>query len=158
MALSEVTAFPHLTFRRLNKSRSQRVLWLLEEMKLDCELKIYHRQNMLAPKELKDIHPLGKAPIITVETEATPKPLVLAESGFMFEYLIDHFGPGLAPERYQKGKDGQVGGESEEYMRYRYLFHYAEGSLMPLLVTALLLNSEKTISYVLLDSNADRDA
>ena len=136
---------PLLTFRRLNKSRSQRVLWLLEEMKIDPELKIYKRQNMLAPEELKEVHPLGKAPILTIESEATSKPLVLAESGAMFEYLIDHFGTWLAPERYQKGKEGQVGGETEEYLRYRYLFHYTEGSLMPLLVTVLLLTGKKLI-------------
>lgn len=68
--------------------------------------------------------------------------MVLAESGFMIEYLIDHFGPRLAPERYRKGQEGQVGGETEEWTRYRYLMHYAEGSLMPLLVMALVFNSK----------------
>lgn len=127
---------------RLEKSRSQRILWLLEELKLDYELKTYKRENMLAPKELKDIHPLGKAPIVTVQSEATAKPLVLAESSFIIEYLIDHFGTWLIPERYQEGKDGQVGAETEEFIRYRYLMHYGEGSLMPLLVTALLFNGK----------------
>lgn len=70
------------------------------------------------------------------------KPLVLAESSFIIEYLIDHFGTRLAPERYQEGKDGQVGGETEEWTRYRHLMHYAEGSLMPLLVIALIFNSQ----------------
>lgn len=126
---------------RLEKSRSQRILWLLEELKIDYEIKTYKRQNQLAPEELKEIHPLGKAPIITIESEATEKPLVLAESGFIIEYLIDHFGTWLAPERYQKGKEGEVGGETEEWTRYRYFMHYAEGSIMPLLVIALIFNS-----------------
>ena len=118
------------------------MLWLLEELKVDYELKTFKRQNMLAPPELKEVHPLGKSPVVTVELEANPKPLVLAESGYIFEYLIDHFGSGLAPERYQKGKDGEVCGETEEWTRYRYYMHYAEGTLMPYLVIFQLFNSE----------------
>lgn len=98
---------------------------------------------MLAPKELKDIHPLGKSPVITVESEAIAKPTVLAESGFIIEYLVENFGPWLAPEKYHKGKDGQVGAETEEWVRYRYFMHYGEGSLMPLLVMALIFNSKE---------------
>lgn len=128
---------------RLEKSRSQRVLWLLEELKIDYDLKTFKRVNMLAPKELKDIHPLGKSPVITVESEATAKPTVLAESGFIIEYLVENFGPWLAPEKYHKGKDGQVGAETEEWVRYRYFMHYGEGSLMPLLVMALVFNSKE---------------
>ena len=97
---------------------------------------------MLAPAELKEVHPLGKAPIVTVESEANSKPMVLAESGFIFEYLIDHFGAWLAPERYRDSKDGAAGGETEEWMRYRYYMHYAEGSLMPVLVMVLVFNSK----------------
>ena len=97
---------------------------------------------MLAPQELKEVHPLGKSPIVTVESDASPKPVILAESGFIFEYLIDHFGAWLAPKRYRDAKDGDAGGETEEWMRYKYYMHYAEGSLMPLLVIALLFNSE----------------
>ena len=118
------------------------MLWLLEELKVDYELKTFKRQNMLAPSELKEVHPLGKSPAVTVESEANPKPLVLAESGYIFEYLIDHFGSWLAPERYQKGKDGEVCGETEEWTRYRYYMHYAEGTLMPYLVIFLLFNSK----------------
>ena len=97
---------------------------------------------MLAPNELKEIHPLGKSPIVAVESEAMSKPLVLAESGFIFEYLIDHFGKWLVPEKYQEGKEGEVGAESEEWLRYRYYMHYAEGSLMPLLVFVLILSGK----------------
>ena len=86
------------------------------------------------------VHPLGKAPIISVESENTAEPIVLAESGLVAEYLIDHFAPRLAPQRYVEGKEGQVGGETESWLRYRYYMHYTEGSLMPYLVTNLLTN------------------
>ena len=129
-------------YSRLDRSRSQRILWLLEELKVDYEIKTYKRQNQLAPEELKRIHPLGKAPVVTIESDTMGKPLVLAESSFIIEYLIDHFGTWHAPERYQKGKDGQVGGETEEWTRYRHLMPYAEGSLMPLLVIALIFNGQ----------------
>ncbi|KAL8671919.1 MAG: hypothetical protein Q9168_003594 [Polycauliona sp. 1 TL-2023] len=125
----------------LEKSRAQRILWLLEELKIDYELKTYKRQNMQAPPELKKIHPLGKSPLISVQAEGAAEPLVLAESGLIMEYLIDHFGPHLAPTRYQAGKEGQVQGETEEWLRYRYFMHYAEGTLMPYLVIALLLRT-----------------
>lgn len=128
--------------RRLEKSRAQRILWLLEELKVDYELKTYKRQNMFAPSELKEVHPLGKSPLISVETEATSKPLVLAESGLITEYLAENFGPWLVPKKYQEGKDGQAGGETEGWLRYRYYMHYAEGSLMPMLLIALLMNSK----------------
>lgn len=103
---------------------------------------------MLAPEELKEIHPLGKSPLITIESDAMPKPLALAESSVIIEYLIDHFGTWLAPERYHKGKRGQVGGETEEWLRYRYFMHYGEGSIMPLLVIALIFNSEMPIQTI----------
>lgn len=131
-----------LTKARLETSRAQRVLWLLEELKVEYELKTYKRQNKLAPPELKNIHPLGKSPIITVESETTKRRLVIAESGNIIEYLIDHYGTRLAPEKYLQGQKGNVGGETEEWMRYRYYMHYAEGTLMPYLVVALLVNSK----------------
>lgn len=96
---------------------------------------------MLAPPELKEVHPLGKAPVVSIESENTPKPIILAESGLITEYLIDHFAPHLAPKRYAEGKDGQIGGETESWLRYRYYLHYAEGSLMPYLIVSLLVNS-----------------
>ena len=74
---------------------------------------------MSAPKELKDVHPLGKSPVISIEVEGMGKPLVLAESGLIVEYLIEHFGPHLAPKRYAEGKEGQVGGETESWLRYK---------------------------------------
>lgn len=137
----------NLTKRRLEKSRAQRVLWLLEELKLDYEVKTYKRQERLAPPELKKIHPLGKAPILVIESDARSTPLVLAESGHMIEYLIDHYGSRLAPKRFLDGKEGQVGGETEDWLRYRYYMHYAEGSMMPYLVIGLIVGC--TLSFSL---------
>ena len=125
----------------MNKSRSQRILWLLEELKVEYDVNIYHRQdNKLAPPELKQVHPLGKSPIVEILKKGEKKPITLAESGFMTEYLIDHYGPQLAPKRYKDGQEGQVGGETESWLRYRYFTHYAEGSFMPYLVMMLLSN------------------
>ena len=124
---------------RLEKSRSQRVLWLLEELQVPYEIKTSPRIRQLAPPEFKEIHPLGKAPILTIESAAPAQPIVLAESGLIIEYLLDHYGKGLIPKRFVEGKEGQVGGETEEWLRYRYYMHYAEGSLMPYLVLAILL-------------------
>lgn len=75
--------------------------------------------------------------------------MVLAESGAIVEYLCDHFSkarPTLVPERYLAGREGQVGGEREEWMRYRYFMHYAEGTLMPFLVMTLVNDSKWTQS------------
>ena len=131
-----------IPYSRLEKSRSQRILWLLEELKLEYDLKTFKRtKEMLAPQELKDIHPLGKSPVITVEAPAASKPLVIAESAFIIEYLTEHFGPWLVPKRYKQGREGEVGGESEEWLRYRFFMHYAEGSLMTYLLVALLVSS-----------------
>lgn len=72
---------------------------------------------------MKEVHPLGKSPIVTIQAPGAAKPLVLAESGAIMEYLCDHFGnarPTLVPQRYTTGSEGQVGGETEEWMRYRY--------------------------------------
>lgn len=132
---------------RLEQSRSQRILWLLEELKVDYELKIFHRdpQTHLAPPELKEIHPLGKSPVISVLAPGAAKPLVIAESALIVEYLLDHFGNGssLLPKRYKEGQDGQIGGETEEWLRYRYLMHYAEGSLMPFMVLGLVVGRKR---------------
>ena len=133
---------PFVDLCRLEKSRAQRILWLLEEVKANYDIKTYKRQNMLAPAEFKEVHPLGKAPLISIESETLSKPLVLAESGTIIEYLAENFGPWLIPKQYQDGKEGQIGGETESWLRYRYYMHFAEGSHMPLLLIALLLNSK----------------
>jgi glutathione S-transferase len=109
----------------LNNSRSQRVLWLLEELGIDYEVVRYARdaKTMLAPDALKRIHPLGKSPVI--EDGAR----VLAETGAITEYLVATHGPHLAPER---GTDA--------YWRYVYWLHYAEGSAMAPLLLKLVLD------------------
>lgn len=128
--------------KRLNQSRAQSVVWLLEELNLSYDLKVYKRQaDMLAPPALKEIHPLGKSPVITLENENTSSPMVLAESGVIIEYMCDHFdGDKLVPKRYHEGKEGQIGGETDEWMRHKYFMHYVEGSLMPFLVMQLVMD------------------
>lgn len=121
-------------------------MWLLEELKLEYEVKTFKLQGYQAPPELKNIHPLGKAPILVIESDARPTPLVLAESGNLMEYLIDHYGSRLAPKKFLDGKEGQVGGETEEWLRYRYYMHYAEGTVMIFLVVAILVKC--TLSFL----------
>ena len=122
---------------RLEQSRSQRILWLLESLSLPYELIIFHRnpKTRLAPPELKEIHALGKSPVISVlpaHATAEDKPVVIAESANIIEYLLEHFGKEstLLPKRWREGKEGMVAGETEEWLRYRYFMHYTEGSLM----------------------------
>jgi glutathione S-transferase len=107
----------------LNNSRSQRVLWLLEEIGTPYEVVRYQRKaTMLAPRELKRVHPLGKSPVIE---DAGKK---FAETGLIVEYLVERYGPDLAPTR-----------DSDLYWRYKYWLHYAEGSLMPPLLLKLVV-------------------
>jgi glutathione S-transferase len=110
----------------LERSRSHRVLWLLEELDLPYEIRTYRRHpaTMLAPPELRAVHPLGKSPIITDDD------LTLAESGAIIEYLIDRYGNGLLKP--------QAG--TPEYLRYNYWLHYAEGSAMPPLLLKLIFD------------------
>ena len=112
-----------LTVHHLNNSRSQRVLWLLEELDVPYEIVRYQRQpSMLAPKELRAIHPLGKSPVITDNGNT------IAESGAIVEYIVDTYGNGrLIPPP-----------KTPERLRYTYWLHYAEGSAMPLLLQKLL--------------------
>ncbi|KAL2795113.1 glutathione S-transferase [Aspergillus keveii] len=134
-----------VTLYWLEQSRSQRILWLLEELNVPYEVKTFKRgRDMKAPAELKKIHPLGKSPVISIESPATSEPIVIAESGMIVEYLCDHFGGDkLIPARYAAGKEGQVGGETEEWLRYRYYMHFSEGSLMPFLVFKLVTDTIK---------------
>jgi len=115
---------PMLIVHHLNNSRSQRILWLLEELGVPYELRKYQRdpKTLLAPPELRAIHPLGKSPV--VEDGGA----VLAESGAIIEYLIDHYDTGrLAPLQGMP-----------ERQRYTYWLHYAEGSAMPPLLLKLV--------------------
>jgi glutathione S-transferase len=114
-----------ITVHHLENSRSQRVVWMLEELGLDYEIKPYKREpTMQAPASLRAVHPLGKSPVIT-DGDKT-----LAESGAILEYLVQTYGNGrFAPP---------VG--SPERLHYTYFMHYAEGSLMPLLFMKLVFN------------------
>ncbi|WP_121971545.1 glutathione S-transferase [Leptolyngbya sp. BC1307] len=115
-----------ITVHHLNNSRSQRILWLLEELGLEYDIKRYERnpETMLAPESLRQVHPLGKSPVITDDG------LTLAESGAIVEYLVDRYGNGkLAPAL-----------DTPERLRYTYWLHYAEGSAMPPLLLNLVFN------------------
>jgi glutathione S-transferase len=110
----------------LNNSRSQRVLWLLEELGVPYEVKRYQRdaKTMLAPPALLAVHPLGKSPVIS------DGELTLAESGAIVEYLA---------ERYGEGRLTPPAGTPER-LRYTYWMHYAEGSAMPPMLLKLIFN------------------
>lgn len=111
----------------LNNSRSQRILWLLEELGLDYEIKKYQRdaKTMLAPPELRAIHPLGKSPVIT------DGDTMVAESGAIIEYLT---------ERYGSGKNLVPAAGTPDKLRYTYFLHYAEGSAMTPLLMKLVFD------------------
>ena len=115
-----------IVVHHLNNSRSQRVLWLLEELGLEYDIKRYQRdaKTMLAPPALREVHPLGKSPVIT-DGEVT-----MAESGAIVEYLV---------ERYGKGRLAPPAG-SAEHRRYVYWMHFAEGSAMPPLLMKLVFD------------------
>jgi len=118
-----------ITVHHLNNSRSQRILWMLEELQLDYEIQFYERdaKTQLAPQELKDIHPLGKSPVITDGDQ------VIAESGAIIEYLGRTYGQNaLTPSP-----------DSVDYQQYVYWLHFAEGSLMPQLLLRLVFQEVK---------------
>jgi glutathione S-transferase len=115
-----------ITVHHLNNSRSQRVLWLLEELGVAYEVKRYERdaKTMLAPPALLAVHPLGKSPVIVDGT------VTVAESGAVVEYLIERYGEGrLIPPA-----------GSADRRRYTYWLHYAEGSAMPPLLLKLIFD------------------
>jgi len=118
-----------ITVHHLNNSRSQRVLWLLEELGLPCEIKKYQRdaQTMLAPPELLKVHPLGKSPVITDDGTT------VAESGAIIEYLLERYGNGRL----------QPAAGSPEKLRWRYWMHFAEGTAMSPLLLKLIFERIK---------------
>ena len=116
-----------ITVHHLNNSRSQRVLWLLEELGVPYDVKRYERnaKTMLAPPELHAVHPLGKSPVITDGAHT------IAETGAIVDYLIATYGDGrLVPPA-----------GTEERLRYTYWLHFAEGSAMPPLVMTLVFGA-----------------
>lgn len=115
-----------ITVHHLNQSRSQRILWLLEELEQPYEIVRYQRnpKTLLAPPELKRIHPLGKSPVVVMDGE------VLAESGAIIETLVERFGA-----QHLSAPPGTA-----DFARYRYWLHYAEGSAMPPLLLKLVFD------------------
>ena len=115
-----------ITLHHLNNSRSQRILWLLEELGLPYEIRHYQRdaKTSLAPPDLLKVHPLGKSPVIT------DGDLTVAESGAIIEYLVDRYGKGAFIPPHG----------TPERLRYTYWLHFAEGTAMPPLVMKLVFN------------------
>lgn len=112
-----------ITVHHLENSRSQRVLWLLEELGLPFEVRRYERdpKTMLAPRALKAVHPLGKSPVIEDEGR------IIAETGAIVEYLVEKAGRLGPPD------------SPDDALRYRHFLHYAEGSMMPPLFGLLVV-------------------
>jgi glutathione S-transferase len=118
-----------ITLHHLNNSRSQRIIWLLEALDVEYTIKHYQRdqQTSLAPAELREIHPLGKSPVITDGDK------VIAESGLIIEYLCETYGNNQA-----------FMGNDENRWDVKYWLHYSEGSLMPLMVMKLVFEKIKS--------------
>lgn len=114
-----------ITVHHLENSRSQRILWLLEELGVDYEIKLYKRdpETMLAPPELEKLHPLGKSPILTDDN------VTLAESGAIIEYLVS---------KYDDGRLRPAEGATER-LTYTYWMHYSEGTFAPLMMISLIV-------------------
>ena len=121
-----------LVLHHLNNSRSQRILWLLEEIGVEYELKIYQRDSKtnLAPAQLKLIHPLGKSPLLT------DGDTVIAESGAIIEYLLEHYANATEAPVFQSLS-------VEDNKEQSFWLHFAEGSFMPPLVTKMVLDKGK---------------
>ncbi|MES2070296.1 MAG: glutathione S-transferase [Pseudomonadota bacterium] len=119
-----------IVVHHLNNSRSQRVLWLLEELGVEYQIKFYERDpnTMLAPAALREVHPLGKSPVIS------DGDLVIAESGAIIEYLL---------ERYGQGRLIPAAGTAEK-LKYTYWLHFAEGSAMSPLLLKLIFDRIET--------------
>ncbi len=115
-----------LIVHHLNNSRSQRILWMLEELGLDYEIRRYRRNpDMSAPKELMAIHPLGKSPILE-DVGADGHRTVVVETGAICDYLVERANGRLGP------------GDATGTILYRQFLHYAEGSVMPVLLAMLV--------------------
>jgi glutathione S-transferase len=118
-----------IVVHHLENSRSQRVLWLLEELGLPYEVVRYARdpKTMLAPRALKRVHPLGKSPVI--EDKGAGEGRVIAETGAIVEYLVEKAEGRLGPPANR-----------DSVLLYRHFLHYAEGSMMPPLLALLVVN------------------
>lgn len=119
-----------LTVHHLERSRSHRILWLLEELGVDYEIKEYKRdpKTIRAPASLKAVHPLGRSPVVELDGG-----IVLAESGAIIETLVEQHDSPLRPAP-----------GTEAHRRYRFFLHYAEGSMMSPLLVKLITSKLKT--------------
>src|SRR3954466_14304673 len=119
-----------IRIHHLENSRSQRLLWLLEELGLPYEVKRYERdkRTMLAPLELRRVHPLGKSPVIEDLDARGGAGRIVAETGAIVEYLVEKAAGRLAPPAHR-----------EAILLYRQFLHYAEGSMMPPLLAMLVV-------------------
>ncbi|CAK7894145.1 hypothetical protein CAAN1_02S01332 [[Candida] anglica] len=117
----------------LDGSRAQRIVWLLNELNVPFEVKPYKRKNFRAPRELREVFPLGRAPIVEIfpDGDETEEPIVLAETGYIINYLI---------ENYDKEKK-LIPTSRKDQELVKYYLYYAEGSLQSILI-ALLVNSK----------------
>jgi len=133
--VEENTETPSITVYWLNESRADRILFLLEELELPYVIeKFERRSDKLAPVDLKKIHPLGKSPVIKDGDK------VVAESGFIIDYLI---------EKYGKDKHLKPTNE-QDLFHYNYFLHYIEGTLMPILVMKFVfLNIQKSSPWLI---------
>ncbi|KAJ4991796.1 putative glutathione s-transferase [Stagonosporopsis vannaccii] len=128
-----------ITVYWLEKSRAQRVIWLLEELNLEYDIQVFKRDKEgRAGPELKKFHPLGRSPTIGITPAGSDKEIIVTESETIIDYISDHFGPRMIPQRYPAGKEGQLGAETEQWMRHKFLMDYAEGSFLTPLVVSLI--------------------
>ncbi|KAL5118005.1 mitochondrial phosphate carrier protein [Pleosporales sp. CAS-2024a] len=129
----------------LEKSRGQRAVWLLEELNLEYELKVFKRgKDFRAGDDLKAVHPLGRSPVVGITPAGSDKEILLPESATIVDYVCEHFGKHMIPQRYPEGKEGVLGAETDEFLRHRFLMDYAEGSFFTLLMVSLIIGRIKS--------------
>lgn len=127
-------SLPIIRVHFLNESRAFRVLWLLDQLKLTYEIIPYKRNNEFrAPDDLKKIHPLGRSPLLEVEDRETGKKKIIAESGYIFQYVLQHFDLAGALNNADPDKAEEI----------QYFLHYVEGSLQPPLMIEFILSMTK---------------
>ena len=134
-----------LTVHHLQRSQSERIVWLCEELGISYELKLYERNPIFSPPDLKALSPLGAAPVITDTTFDVSKPLTLAESGAIVEYIIHKHGGGrlaLPPS-------------NKDYADYLYWFHLSNSNLQPSIYRSMIFHSLKAGPDVPARKNAD---
>lgn len=141
-------ASPKLVVHHLQVGQGERIPWLLEELGIPYELKLYQRSPLLAPPELKEVNPLGSSPVIEDLTDPS-NPVTLAESGAICEYVIAKYGKGrLALDPSHKN-----------YADYLYWLHFSNGSLQPTLfrrASARGFIGEKDPRYAYLDARTKK--